>query len=68
MVEWEGMGGWEWVGGKFMTGPGLEVAPCGILICKDGGGRPSGEAYCEFGSPEVVDLAMGKNNNNMGHR
>lgn len=48
--------------------PGLEITDCGILICKDNSGRPSGEAFVELASEGETSRAVEKNNENMGHR
>jgi len=47
---------------------GLEISDGGILICKDQNGRPSGEAFVQFDSEETAEAALGKDNQNMGHR
>jgi len=47
---------------------GCEVSEGGILICKDGFGRPSGEAFCQFETEEAAEEALKMDNQNMGHR
>lgn len=47
---------------------GINIAPYGITITMDQDGRPSGEAYVEFTSPEEVEKALGKNKEKIGHR
>jgi len=47
---------------------GLPIAPNGIIIVKDGQGRAAGDGYVQFTSPEVVDQALEKHKEKIGHR
>nr|CRZ25416.1 Bm10720 [Brugia malayi] len=45
---------------------GLEVAD--VVIDKELGGRPSGEAFVRFASKQHAEMALERNRNNMGSR
>ncbi|VDN06641.1 unnamed protein product [Thelazia callipaeda] len=45
---------------------GLEVAD--VVIDKEPGGRPSGEAFVRFASKQHAEMALERNRNNMGSR
>jgi len=47
---------------------GFTITPYGITITMDQDGRPSGEAYVEFTSPDQVEKALAKNKEKIGHR
>ena len=47
---------------------GFSITPYGINITMDQDGRPSGEAYVEFASPDQVEKALAKNKEKIGHR
>jgi len=47
---------------------GIEIAPYGITLTMDQDGRPSGDAYVEFTSPEEAEKALKKNKERIGHR
>jgi len=47
---------------------GIEIAPYGITLTMDQEGRPSGDAYVEFTSPEEAEKAIAKNKEKIGHR
>ena len=51
---------------NFFTG--FSITPYGITLTMDQDGRPSGEAYVEFTSPDQVEKALAKNKEKMGHR
>jgi len=47
---------------------GLPISPNGIIIVKDGQGRAAGDGYVQFTSPELVDQALEKHKEKIGHR
>jgi len=47
---------------------GIEIAPYGITLTMDQDGRPSGDAYVEFTSPDEAEKALQKNKERIGHR
>lgn len=46
---------------------GLEVAPRGIQLSHDAIGRPHGDGYVEFVTPEVAVEALSRHNTTVGH-
>lgn len=47
---------------------GMAIAPNGIIIVKDGQGRAAGDGFVQFTSPELVDQALEKHKEKIGHR
>jgi len=55
--------GWLWV-----AVTGMAIAPGGILIVKDHLGRAAGDGFVQFTSPDLVDRALEKHKEKIGHR
>ncbi|KAF8793884.1 heterogeneous nuclear ribonucleoprotein H2-like [Argiope bruennichi] len=53
---------------KFFDGCKLKNGPNGIHLTMSREGRPSGEAYVEFETPEDADKGLEKNNEHLGSR
>ena len=47
---------------------GLPISPNGIIIVKDGQGRAAGDGFVQFTAPELVDRALEKHKEKIGHR
>jgi len=47
---------------------GMAIVPNGIIIVKDGQGRAAGDGFVQFSSPDVVDQALEKHKEKIGHR
>ena len=47
---------------------GLEILPNGITILTDQFGRTTGDAFVQFASMELVNLALQKHKESIGHR
>ena len=47
---------------------GLAIAPNGINILTDHEGRTSGDGYVQFTSPDLVERALEKHKEKIGHR
>lgn len=47
---------------------GLNIVPRGVQIVHDGMGKPMGEGFVEFATPEDRDEALKKDKTSMGHR
>merc|ERR1719277_2132799 len=47
---------------------GLEIQPNGIQLMLDHQGRCAGDAYVQFASPMLVEQALSKNKEKIGHR
>lgn len=58
------MSGLCWVG----CDTGMAIVPNGIVIVKDGQGRAAGDGFVQFTSPELVDQALTKHKEKIGHR
>jgi hypothetical protein len=55
--------GWLWV-----AVTGMAIAPGGILIVTDHMGRAAGDGFVQFTSPDLVDRALEKHKEKIGHR
>ncbi len=55
--------GWLWV-----DVTGMAIAPGGILIVTDHLGRAAGDGFVQFTSPDLVDRALEKHKEKIGHR
>jgi len=48
--------------------PGLEIIPNGITILLDHFGRTTGDSFVQFATLEIVELALQKHKEAIGHR
>jgi hypothetical protein len=46
----------------------MAIAPGGILIVTDHMGRAAGDGFVQFTSPDLVDRALEKHKEKIGHR
>jgi len=53
---------------SFCMRAGLEILPNGISILTDQFNRTTGEAYVQFASMELLDVALQKHKELIGHR
>jgi len=56
-----------WVVGWLVV-TGLTISPNGIIIVKDFQGRAAGDGFVQFTSPDLVDQALEKHKEKIGHR
>ena len=47
---------------------GLEIIPNGITLLQDAQGRTTGDAFIQFASPDLVETALEKHKDRIGHR
>ena len=52
----------------FFSCAGLEILPNGISILTDQFGRTTGDAFVQFASMEIVNVALQKHKEMIGHR
>ena len=62
-----GPGNWLVLGCGFWLA-GLAIVPNGITILTDSQGRTSGDGYVQFAAPDLVDRALEKHKEKIGHR
>ena len=48
--------------------PGLEIVPNGITILVDQFGRTTGDGFVQFASVDLIDEALKKHRDSIGHR